>query len=93
MICIVRIDRLWKFLWVLGHAWRLLPRQHPGVFISLERYCPRCGSPHTGLGRRWEQRSKPSGAELDGSHVPFGSTAAHDPAGLEILRAEVEVPG
>ena len=29
----------------------------------------------------------------DGSHVLFGSTAAHDPAGSLILQAEVEVPG
>ncbi|MEM0438486.1 MAG: hypothetical protein QXX84_03685 [Sulfolobales archaeon] len=29
----------------------------------------------------------------DGSSMPFGSTAAHDPAGLEILQVEVEVPG
>ncbi|HWQ16631.1 MAG TPA: hypothetical protein VNL13_02235 [Sulfolobales archaeon] len=27
----------------------------------------------------------------DGSQVPFGSTAAHDPAGSLILRVEVEV--
>jgi len=33
------------------------------------------------------------GSKLDGSRVPFGSTAAHDPAGLEILWVEVEVPG
>ncbi|MEM0438666.1 MAG: hypothetical protein QXX84_01520 [Sulfolobales archaeon] len=26
------------------------------------------------------------GSKLDGSHVPFGSMAAHDPAGLETLR-------
>ncbi|HWQ17969.1 MAG TPA: hypothetical protein VNL13_09090 [Sulfolobales archaeon] len=32
------------------------------------------------------------GHKLDGSRVPFGSTAAHDPAGLEALRAEVEAP-
>ncbi|HWQ17040.1 MAG TPA: hypothetical protein VNL13_04315 [Sulfolobales archaeon] len=42
---------------------------------------------------RWEQRSKPSGAELDGSHVPFGPTAAHEPTGSEILQVEVEAPG
>ncbi|HWQ17564.1 MAG TPA: hypothetical protein VNL13_07020 [Sulfolobales archaeon] len=24
--------------------------------------------------------------------MPFGSTAAHDPVGLEILRVEVEIP-
>ncbi|HWQ17670.1 MAG TPA: hypothetical protein VNL13_07575 [Sulfolobales archaeon] len=42
---------------------------------------------------QWEQCSEPPGAELDGSHVPFGSTAAHDPAGLEILWVEVEAPG
>ncbi|MEM2203901.1 MAG: hypothetical protein QXI22_06055 [Sulfolobales archaeon] len=28
------------------------------------------------------------GAKLDGSHVPFGSTVAHDPAGLEIRDPE-----
>ncbi|HWQ16991.1 MAG TPA: hypothetical protein VNL13_04060 [Sulfolobales archaeon] len=33
------------------------------------------------------------GHKLDGSHVPFGSTAAHEPTGSEILRAEVEAPG
>ncbi|MEM0439221.1 MAG: hypothetical protein QXX84_05900 [Sulfolobales archaeon] len=55
----------------------------PRVFISSGRDCFWCGSPHTGLGWRWEQRSKPSGAKLDGSHVPFGSTAAHDPTGAE----------
>jgi len=27
---------------------------------------------------------------LDGSRVPFGSTTAHDPAGLEILRVEAK---
>ena len=32
------------------------------------------------------------GHKLDGSHVPFGSTATHEPAGLEILRVEVKVP-
>ncbi|HWQ16711.1 MAG TPA: hypothetical protein VNL13_02640 [Sulfolobales archaeon] len=29
---------------------------------------------------------------LDGSHVPFGSAAAHEPAGSEILQVEVEAP-
>ncbi|HWQ17611.1 MAG TPA: hypothetical protein VNL13_07265 [Sulfolobales archaeon] len=65
----------------------------PKVFISLERHYPRCGFPRTSPGRRWEQCSKPSGAELDGSRVPFGSTAAHDLVGLKALRVEVEVPG
>ncbi|HWQ17062.1 MAG TPA: hypothetical protein VNL13_04425 [Sulfolobales archaeon] len=32
-------------------------------------------------------------SSLDGGQVPFDSTAAHDPAGLEILWVEVEVPG
>ncbi|GAY26170.1 transposase [Desulfurococcaceae archaeon AG1] len=33
------------------------------------------------------------GHKLDGSRVPFGSTAAHDPARSLILWVEVEVPG
>jgi len=33
------------------------------------------------------------GLNLDGSRVLFGSTTAHEPTGLEILRVEVEVPG
>ncbi|HWQ17817.1 MAG TPA: hypothetical protein VNL13_08320 [Sulfolobales archaeon] len=45
------------------------------VSISLERYCPRCGPPHTGLGRRWE-------LILDGSPMPFSSAAAHEPIGI-----------
>ncbi|HWQ16485.1 MAG TPA: hypothetical protein VNL13_01455 [Sulfolobales archaeon] len=57
------------------------------------RYCTRRGSPHTSPEWRWEQCSKPSGAKLDGSPMPLGSTAAHDPVGLEVLRVEVEVPG
>lgn len=51
------------------------------------------GLPTQALGG--DESSAPShpGSKLDGSHMPFGSTAAHDPTGSEILRVEVEVPG
>ncbi|MEM2203729.1 MAG: hypothetical protein QXI22_05165 [Sulfolobales archaeon] len=54
---------------------------------------PSVGLPTQALGG--DESSAPShpGSKLDGSHMPFGSTAAHDPTGSEILRVEVEVPG
>ncbi len=73
------------------YARKLPSRQHPGVFTSFEGVLD-AGLP-TQAPWQWEHCSKPSGAKLDGSHVPFGSTATHEPAGLEILRVEVEVPG
>ena len=91
LIYVVSINMLWKFLWVLGHARRHFPPT-PRVFTSFDKVLlPAWVSPHKPHGDGSRAPSHP-GLNLDGSHVPFGSTAAHDPAGSLILWVEVEVP-